>query len=157
VSRCQNVPVRCAHALDTSADANLDHTRLDLICDVDTSLKAGGALAVEGADGGSLGHTSNKGSGAHLSGATAGSQDLAYTDILDEGRVDLGAVEQALEGASHEIGGVSVLEGALAAFGEGGAEAGGDNDIVGVLLKQLVAAGLGAGQLAGDLRQTVES
>lgn len=117
-----NAPVLCAHALDASADANLNHAGLDLVGDVDAGLEAAGALAVEGADGGGLGEAGDEGGGAHLGGAASGGEHLAYADVLDEGGVDLGALNQALEGAGHEVGRLRVLEAALAALGEGGTE-----------------------------------
>lgn len=120
--RTSNVPVLCAHALDAGADANLNHAGLDLVGDVDAGLEAAGALAVEGADGRGLGEAGDEGGGAHLGGAASGGEHLADADVLDEGGVDLGPLNQALEGAGHEVGGLRVLEAALAALGEGGTE-----------------------------------
>lgn len=77
-----------AHALDTSANTNVNHTRLDLVGNVDAGLQAGGALAVEAADGRRLREARDKAGSAELCGATARGKDVADADILDEGRVD---------------------------------------------------------------------
>jgi len=126
-----NLPVLCAHALDTSANANLDHTGTDLVSDVDAGLQARGALAVEGADSRRFGETGYEGSGAHLGGATAGRQDLANAYIFYERGVDAGACDYTLQCAGHQVRCLCILEGALAALGEGRSQAGGHDDLDG--------------------------
>lgn len=169
-----DIPVLGGHALDASADANVNHARLDLVDDVDGGLETRGALAVEGADGSSLGEASDESGGAHFGGATSGSQDSADSDVLNEGGVDLGAFEEGLEGTGHQVGGLGVLEAALATLGEGRAEGRSDDDlrggrldrgntgerwtrgayIVGILLEDLVLAA--SGKLAAKLSQSLE-
>lgn len=117
-----DVPVLRAHALDTGTDADLDHAGPDLVGDVDAGLQTTRALSVEGPDGRRLGEAGDQGGGAHLGGATAGSQDLTDGDILDERGVDVGPLNETLQGPGHQVGGLCVLEAALAAPGEGGAE-----------------------------------
>lgn len=70
----------------------------------------------------------------------------------------MGAVDDGLENAGHDVGGLRVLEAALAAPGKGASAAGGDDYIVGALLEHLVptASGLVAGELGSDLRDSVE-
>lgn len=117
-----HIPVLCAHALDTGADTNLNHASLDLVRDIDTGLETARALAVESADGRGLGEAGDEGSGAHLGGTASGCEHLADADVLDQLGVDLGALDQALEGAGHQVSGLRVLEAALTALGEGGTE-----------------------------------
>lgn len=87
-------------------------------------------MSVKPSDGGFLSEASNKGGRAELGGAGAGSKHIANGDILNEGRVDLGALENGLEDTSEEITCGCVLEGSLAALGEGGAASGGDDDLL---------------------------
>lgn len=148
------VPVVQAHALNTGANANVDHASADLVGDVNAGLETRRALAVERADGSRLGETSVQAGGAHLGSATAGSQDGSDGDVLDEGGVDLGALNDGLEDASHQVGGGGILESALATAGEGSAASGGDNNIVRSLFEELLltASGRVAGELATKLR-----
>ena len=67
--------------------------------------------------------------GAHLGGATAGGEDGADADVLDEVGVDAGAGDDSLEGTDHEVSGLGVLELALSALAEGCAEACCDDDL----------------------------
>lgn len=113
-----HLPVLSAHALNTGADADLDHAALDLVGDIDTRLQTARALSVESSDGRRLGETSYQGSGAHLGGATAGGQNLSDADILDQSRVNLGPLKDALQGTCQQVRGLCVLEAALAALGE---------------------------------------
>ena len=116
------LPVLQAHALDTSSDANLDHARLDGMSDINAGLQAGRALSVQGPDRSRDGEASSQGGSTELGGATSGRQDRANSDILDEGRVDLGALDERLEGADEQVCGRSILESSLAALGEGSSE-----------------------------------
>lgn len=171
------IPVLCAHALDTGTDADLDHAALDLVGYVDAGLQTTGTLSVECPDGGRLGEAGDEGRGAHLSGTTARGQNFTNGDVLDEGRVDLGSLNQTLEGAGHQVSGLCVLETTLAALGEGGTEtcrndnlcsevsgqlllpyvlAGGRRKvsnayIVGALDQETLPCGFRASDLAGDL------
>lgn len=119
----------CAHALNTGTDADVNHTRLDLVRNVDTGLETGRALSVEGANGRCFGQTGNEGSGAHFGSTTAGCENSPDSDVFDEGRVDLRSLEDGLEDAGHEVLRGSVLEATLAALCQGTAAAGCDNDL----------------------------
>ena len=154
----KNVPVLCRHALNAGTHSNLDHAGLDLVCNIDTSLQARRALPVKRPHGRRGREAGDQASGAHLGGTTAGGEDGADADIFDQAGVDLGAVDDALQGAGHEVGGLGVLEAALAAFCERRPQACRDDDVVGVLLQELrLAAGGGqrAGELAADLGESV--
>lgn len=126
----EDLPVVCAHRLDASADTDLNHARPDLVGNVNAGLQTRRALTVEGADRGALGEAGHQGSGAHLGGATAGGQNGADADILNQGRVYLGPADDALEGTGHEVCRMCVLEATLTTLGERCPEAGGDNDLV---------------------------
>lgn len=126
----EDSPVVHAHALSTSTNTNINHTSLDLVGDIDHGLQTRRALSVERSDSGFLGEASNKSGSAELGGTGAGSKHIADGDILNEGRVDLGALENGLEDTSEQIACGRVLEGSLAALGEGGAAGGGDDDLL---------------------------
>lgn len=126
----RNSPVVHAHALSTSTNTNINHTSLDLVGDIDNSLQTGRALSVKRSNSGILREASNKGSSAELGGTGAGSKHVADGDILNEGRVDLGALENGLEDTCEEIAGGCVLEASLAALGEGSTAGGGDDDLL---------------------------
>lgn len=85
------------HALRARADADLDHTRADGVCNVDAGLQARGALAVETLCGRGDGEAGGEGGGAELGCATAGGQDGADGDVLDEGGVDAGLRDHGFE------------------------------------------------------------
>lgn len=123
------IPILCAHALNTSTDTNIDHTGGDLVGNVDAGLETRGALSIECASGSALGEASEEGGGAHLGGTTAGGEDGANADILNEVGVNLGALEDGLQDTGHEVGGLGILEATLATLGEGGTAAGGDDDL----------------------------
>ena len=104
-------------------------------------LQARRALPVQRLDSSRARETRSESRSTELGGATAGSKHIADRDVFDETRVDAGALEQALEGSDEEIRAGGVFEAALAAFGDGCAEGGGDDDVVGVLLDYAWAAG----------------
>lgn len=137
-SRDVNLPVLRGHALNTGANADLDHAGLDLVDDVNASLQTRRALAVEGADGSGLGEASDEGSGAHLGSTTAGGKDSADGDILDEGRIDLGALKESLEGAGDEVGSLGVLEATLATLCEGRSEGCGNDNLGRGVLERVI-------------------
>lgn len=125
----KNLPIVHAHALDTSTDTDINHTRLDLVGNINAGLQTRRALSVQRAHRGSLCEASDKRRRAHLGRAAAGGEHSADGNVLNEGRVDLGAVEDGLEHAGHDVGGVGVLEAALAALGEGASAARSDDDL----------------------------
>ena len=116
------LPVLQAHALDTGSDANLDHARLDGMSNINAGLQAGRALSVQGPDRSRDGEASSEGGSTELCGATSWRQDRADGDILDKGWVDLGAVDERLEGTNEQVCSRGVLESSLAALGEGSSQ-----------------------------------
>jgi hypothetical protein len=107
------LPVLHAHALNTSADAYLDHAGLDGMSDINTGLETRRALSVQGLDGSTDGEASSQSGGTELSGATSGRQDRADSDIFDEARVDLGSINERLEGTDEQVCGRGVLKSSL--------------------------------------------
>lgn len=118
------------HGLDTGADADLDLAGADGVGNVNAGLETGRALAVEGVDGGGVGEAGNESGSAHLGGATTGGEDGADNDILDQGGVDLGALDDGLEGTSHQVGGGCVLEATLSTSCDGRPEGSGNDDLL---------------------------
>ena len=98
-------------------------------------------MSVEGPDGGSIWETSSEGCGAELSGTATAWKDGTDSDVLDEGRVDLGALDEGLEGADEEVGSWGVLESSFSALGEWSAESAGNDDIIWVLGQKTGLAG----------------
>jgi hypothetical protein len=177
-----NLPVLCAHALDASTDTDVDHAGADLVGNVNAGLQTRRALAVERADGRRLGEASNQRSSTHLSSTATRGEHGTDADILDEGGVELRALDDGLQHAGDEVSSLGVLEAALATLGECAAARGGNNDlcgivsvhvsvvssvgeygegtyIVGALLEDLVATAGGgvARQLAAELSDSVLS
>lgn len=154
-----NLPILCAHTLNTSTDTDVNHTSLNLVRNIHTSLQTGRALPVQRPHSSRLREPSHQTSATHLSRATTRSKDGADADILHQSRVDLGAVDGRLQDAGDEVCGGGVLETALSALGEGAAAGGCDDDIVGAFLEDLVAAAGGwvARNLAAELGDSVES
>jgi len=118
-----------AHALNTSTDTNLNHASLDLVRDIDASLKTRRALPVQGADSGSHGEAGNQAGRAHLGRTATGGEHSSDGNILDQGRVDLGAVDEGGEDAGKEIGGGGILEASPSTLGESSSAAGSDDDL----------------------------
>ena len=121
--------VLSGHGLNPSTDSDLDHAAADRVGNIDASLQTRRALAVEGVDGSGDGEAGDQGSGTHLGGTTAGGKDGADNDIFDELGLDLGALKDAFQGTGQEVRGKGVLEGALAALGDGRPESAGDDDL----------------------------
>jgi hypothetical protein len=112
-----------AHALDTSSDTDLDHASLDRIGDINARLQTRRALSVQGLDGSRHREAGREGRSTEFGGATSWGQDGADSDILDEGGVNLRAVDERLEGSDKQICSGSVLETSLAALCDGRPEA----------------------------------
>lgn len=79
--------------------------------------------------GGGNGETSDQSSGTELGGASTGRKDGADSNVFNEGRVDLGALDECLESSSEEICSCCILESALAALGEGCSESASYDDL----------------------------
>jgi hypothetical protein len=117
------------HALNTCADANVNHASLDGIGNVDTSLEARGALSVQALDGGIGGESGGQSSGAELGSTASRGEDGTNGNVLNEARVDAGSLDEGLEGANEKVCGLGVFEAALAALGHGCSESAGDDDL----------------------------
>ena len=115
-------PVLCRHALATSANTDLDHAALDRVGDVDACLQTRRALSVQALDGGTNGEAGRKGSSTELGCTAARGEDGADGDVFDELGVDTGALDEGLEGAVEEVGGLGVFEATLATLCDGCAE-----------------------------------
>jgi hypothetical protein len=122
-------PILSAHALDTGTNAHIDHASADLVSDINAGLKTRRALTVQSAHGCGFGEAGEQSGGTHLGSTTTGGEDSANAHVLDKSRVDLGAVDNSLEDASHDVGGLGVLETALATLGESASAGSGDNNL----------------------------
>ena len=122
-----------AHALSASTNANLDHTALDGVGDVDACLKAARALPVERLHGGGNGEAGGESGSAEFSCATARSKDGADSDVFDERRVDAGTLDERFEGTMEEVSGCGVFETTFASFGDGSAERSGDDNLITII------------------------
>jgi hypothetical protein len=150
------LPVLGAHALNTSADTNLDHARLDGVGNINNGLETRRALTVQGLDSSGLGEASNEGSSTELGGATTGGQDRADGNILDVLGVDTTLLDDSLEDTSQEISSSSVLETTLTTLGQGSAQGTGHDDIIGVLLGEGGGSLLAArAKVGGNLSKTL--
>lgn len=150
------LPVLGAHALNTSADTNLDHARLDGVGNINNGLETRRALTVQGLDSSGLGEASNEGSSTELGGTTTGWQDRADGNILDVLGVDTTLLDDSLEDTSQEISSSSVLETTLTTLGQGSAQGTGHDDIIGVLLGEGGGSLLAArAKVGGNLSKTL--
>jgi hypothetical protein len=150
------LPVLGAHALNTSADTNLDHARLDGVGNINNGLETRRALTVQGLDSSGLGEASNEGSSTELGSTATGRQDGADSDILDILRINTALLDDSLEDTGQEVGGSSVLESTLATLGEGSAQGTGHDDIIGVLLGEGGGSLLATrAEVGGNLGQTL--
>jgi hypothetical protein len=113
------LPILLGHALNASANANINHARLDGIGNIHTGHETRTALSVQTLDGGRDRETGSEGSSTELGSTTSWGEDGTNGDILNESRIDLGALEKSLECAEEQIGGHCVLEASLSALGEG--------------------------------------
>jgi hypothetical protein len=133
--------VLCAHALHTSTDADFNHSCADGVGDLDACLQTGAALSVQGVDGCAFWEAGSESSCTELGSATAWCEDVADCDIFDQLWVDAGALDQSFEGTGEEISAGGVLEASTASLGDSSSQAGGDHDIVWVLLEEGWSAG----------------
>lgn len=86
-------------------------------------------MSVQSLDCGCDGESSCKSSGTELSSSTTGGENGADRDIFDEAGVDLGALDEGLEGTEEEIGSGGVLEATLSTLGDGCAESASYDDL----------------------------
>lgn len=151
-----HIPILRGHALDTSANTNIDHTGLDSVGDVHDGLQTTGALSVQGLDSGGLGEACNEGSSTELSGTTSRRQNGANRDILDGGGVDATALNDGLECTGQQVGGGGILKTTLSSLGDSSSKSTSDDDIVGVLLRQPRGALVSSStEVRGDLAKTL--
>lgn len=150
-----NIPVLERHALHTGTNTNVNHTRLESVGNVHSSLQTTGALSVQTPDGGGLGETSNERSSTELSGTATGGKNRANSHILNQVRVDTAAVDHGLEDTGQQVSSRGVFETTLSTLGEGGAQSTCDDDIIGVLLGEGGGALFASTEVGRDLVQTV--
>ena len=81
-------------------------------------------------------------------------QHGADGDVFDERGIDLGAGDERLQAVHEQVGGRGVFERAFAAFGEGGAQRAGHDDIIGCVVEEGGAAP-GGGDVRGELGETL--
>ena len=153
-----NIPILQTHALNTSTNTNLNHPRPNSIRNIHHCLQPARALTVQRPHGSRLRETRNQGSSAELRRTTAGREHGADGNILDQLRVDPAALDQALEDTRQQVRRGGVLEATLTTAGDGRAHRSSHNDIIGMLLCDGTAAGLGlASEVGGDLGETLPS
>lgn len=146
------IPILCAHRLDTRADANIDHPSLDSVRHVDARLQPARALAVQRVHRRLDREPGYQAGSSELGRATAGRKDGADVNVLNNTRVDSGALDQPAEDTGEQILCWCVLEAATATLGERGSERAGYYHVVRVLLRELVSRGETAGgKLLSDL------
>lgn len=95
-----------------------------------------------------LGHARN-------SGSTAGGQDVADLDLLDEVLADARALDDALEHGLEHVLRARVLQAALLGARDGRAHGGDDDDIVGVLGEEGLLAARGGAEVRDEAREAV--
>lgn len=143
-----------AHALHTSTNTNINHTRLQRIRNINDSLQATRALSVQTPDSSRLGESSNKRRSTELGGTATRGKDRANCHIVNELGVNAAALDDGLENTGQQVSGRSVLETALAALGDGRAQSACYDDIIGVLLGE-GGGSLLATEVGGDLGQAL--
>lgn len=89
------------HALNSGADANVDHARLQSIGDVDDGLQPTRALTIQTLDSSGLGEASHKSSGAEFGRTTTGGENGANSNILNRLGVNPALVYHGLEDTSQ--------------------------------------------------------
>jgi hypothetical protein len=92
-----------SHGLNTSTNTNLNQTRLDGSCDLNTSLKTRRALTVGSVKRSGIGEASMESSHTSSSGTTTSGQDIANADILNQSRVDLCLFDGSLEDSGEYL------------------------------------------------------
>jgi hypothetical protein len=84
------------HTLHTSADANINHARLNLMSNLDDGHETRGALSVYGVKTGGIGDSGDEGGCTGDGGTTAGGADRSYGDVFNEGGVDARGLDNSL-------------------------------------------------------------
>ena len=120
------------HGLHAAGDDDIGGAGLQRIMGHGGGLEARAAHLV---DGGGLDVLAEARAERGLTGrslAEAGGQDAAHEDLIDLGRIDLGAFDSGLDGLGAEVGGLHAGEDALEAAHRGAGE-GDDDDGIGSL------------------------
>jgi hypothetical protein len=86
-------------------------------------------LSVQALDCGGSWEAGCESSSTELSGSTTWCKHTSDCDIFDEGGINLGALDQGLEGTVEEVRASCVLEATFTTLGEGGAEGAGYDDL----------------------------
>jgi hypothetical protein len=133
------------HALNTSTDTNIDHTRPDTVGNIGDGLETTRALTVQTLDGSGLGEASHESSGTELSGTTTGRQNGTNSDILNGLGIETTLVKDSLEDTSEQISGSGIFEATLATLREGRSQSTCHDNIIGVLF------GEGGGSLLAEV------
>ena len=142
-------PVLRGHALHTSTDTNLDHTRPDGIRNVNDGLQTARALAVQALHSGGLGEASHKGRGPELSSATAGRKDRADSNIFNDLGVDAALSNHGLEDTGQKVSSRGVFEATLATLGQGSPQRACHDNVIGVFLGESGGSLLATGAKVG--------
>jgi hypothetical protein len=128
-----DIPILSAHALNTSTNTNINHAAANSVRNINNSHQATGTLPVQALDRGGRWESGCKSCTTELGGATTWCKHTPDGNIFDEGGIDLGALDECLEGTVEEVSTGCVFETTLSTLGEGGTE-GACYDDLGTLL-----------------------
>jgi len=128
-----------AHALDTSTDANLDHTGLDGIGNLDTGLKTRTALTVQRVHSSAIREAGSESGSTELSGTASRRQYTANSNILNQRRINLRALNQGFESSVEKVGGGCVFETSFASLGQRCAQTCRYDNVIRALLEDMIA------------------
>ena len=128
--------VTLGHRLDTGTNAHVNLARGNLESDVVDRNEARRALAVDGRDRRGRGEAGSELGHAGDGRTTAGREDVADLDLLDEGLVDTRALNDTLEDSLEEVLRAGVLEATLLGARDRGADGTDDDDVVRALLEE---------------------
>jgi hypothetical protein len=107
-----------AHTLHTRTDTNLNHTSLDSIGNLNTSLQTRTALTVQRMHSSTIREARSQSRSTELGGAAAGRQYTANGDIFDQRGIDFGTLDQCFKGSVEEVGGGCVFEASFASLSQ---------------------------------------
>lgn len=130
------------HELCAQGNADVDRAQGDLIGDVLHGLQTRRAEAVDRGATGRVRDASGQGGGADQVRGFA-VIDVTETDVLDEGRVQVGLAYDFLQQRVQQVVQVGVFEAAFHGLGERRAEGEGDDHIIGVLLGAVTLVSIG--------------
>ena len=155
-SNGNHIPILSGHALHTSANAHVNHPRLDSIRNIRNRLQTTGALSVQSLDRGGLGEASNQGCGAEFSGTATRREDGSNRDILHQVGINLALIDDRLEHTGQHVSCSGVFEATLSALGQGSAQRTCYHDVIGVFLRDGSGALFATGaEVGGNLGETL--